>query len=402
MVELLITVSQPLAASPGLENLLKEHYEMPLAPDFGITLDAEQFEGRFLTLSKQLFASTEYAFDDVCTHVFAPQPGMAQFDHFFIRDDRSQLHLYYGTGDQRLQPAWHERVRARDWEGACAVACEPGNGHAVGKTLFDLKFKEHVFFPPQGRFDLASRCVCSLFRFGKKYGMLYDVRGGDQQNDVFIGMSLAWSDDLDRWELGPSNPVLAPPAWACKGSTCKDPHVMLFDGVYLIYYVVMDREGYCCIALATTDDWHNFCDEGCVFRAAPALRGTMGIESPCVVRRNDLWHLFFTYGPGVWHAIGRGPRSFVGKRDTPLGVGTGSYCIGPFHATEILEDDGQWWMTTDRKEETRRLNRLAGRLCYRGTYEDEKTLEEGMYLSQLVWNGDQPTLRRPVSDESRT
>lgn len=368
---------------------------MSLPTDFGITLTPDEFEERFVALHKQLFASTEYAFDDVCLHVLEPRPGMAQFDHSFIHDDQGNLHLYYGTGDQKLQPAWHERIRARDWEGANAGTCEPGNGHAVGRTLFDLEFKQHVFFEPQGRFDLASRGVCSLFRYGDKYGMLYDVRGADENDDLYIGMSLAWSGDLYNWELGETNPVLGPPGWACKGSTCKDPHVTCVDGMYLVYYIVMDREGYCAVALATTVDWETFTDEGCVFRTAPALRGTMGVESPGVIHRDGLWHLFFTYGLGLWHAVGRGPGSFVGKRDAPLGVGTGFYCMGPFHATETLQHDGRWWLTTDRKEETRRLNRVAGRLCYRSSYEDEKTLEEGMYLSEVVWRGDQPTLIKP-------
>jgi hypothetical protein len=71
--------------------------------------------------------------------------------------------------------------------------------------------------------------------------------------------------------------------------------------------------------------------------------------------------------------------------------------MGAFHATEVLQDAaGDWWLTTDRKEETRRLNRQAGRLCYRGSYEDEKTLEEGLYLSRLHWQGDQPILQRPA------
>jgi len=71
--------------------------------------------------------------------------------------------------------------------------------------------------------------------------------------------------------------------------------------------------------------------------------------------------------------------------------------MGHFHATEILQDnDGLWWMTTDHKEEARRLNRLAGRLCYRGSYEDEKVLEEGIYLSRIRWDGDQPILEKPT------
>ena len=33
-------------------------------------------------------------------------------------------------------------------------------------------------------------------------------------------------------------------------------------------------------------------------------------------------------------------------------------------------------------------------LCYRGSYADEKTLEDGLYLAEIVWKGDQPLLRK--------
>lgn len=170
---------------------------------------------------------------------------------------------------------------------------------------------------------------------------------------------------------------------------------MCVDELYLIYHIVMDRDGYCCVALATTDDWRTFNDEGSVFRTAPMLRGTLGVESPCVVRRDGIWHLFFTYGPGVWHTFSPSPRHFVHGREGEWNVGNGFYYLGPFHATEILEHDGKWWLTTTRKEESRRQNRLAGRLCYRGTYEDEKVLEEGLYLSSIIWEGDQPICQAP-------
>ena len=131
------------------------------------------------------------------------------------------------------------------------------------------------------------------------------------------------------------------------------------------------------MTLATTNDWEHFEDEGAVFQSAPMLRGTMGIESPAVVQRDGLWHLFFTYGPGLWHSVSPTPRTFVASRASAWDVGTGFYYMGPFHATEVLEDRGKWYLTTDRKEETRRLNRAQGRLCYRGSYEDEKTLGKG-------------------------
>ena len=362
---------------------------MALPEGFGVRLSPAEFEERFLRLHKQLFASTEFSFDDVATHVYAPPKGWFQVDHSVIRDGK-MWHVFYITGDLRRSEEWIRRYKAGDMEGANEVCLEPGNGHAVGTSLFNLTFKDNVFFEPQGRFDLASRGCCSLFRFEGRYGMLYDVRGED-----YIGMSLAWSDDLDSWDLDARNPILGPPSWAKKGSTAKDPHVMLVDGKFLIYYIVMDKRGYCTCTLASTAGWKTFADEGPVLQAPPMLRGTMGMESPFVLERNGLWHLFFTYGPGLWHAVSPSPVGFVVGRSTAWDVGTGYYYMGPFHATEILRDEGGWYLTTDRKEETRRLNRMEGRLCYRGSYEDEKTLEEGIYLARIEWKGDQPILVKP-------
>ena len=363
-----------------------------LPPDFGVTLAPDAFEDRFLAFHKQLFASAEFDFPAVTTHVYRPPPGMYQVDHSFWHDG-THWHLYYVTGDMRRTEEWIRRYRAGDMEGANEVCLEPGNGHAVGPTLFDLDFREHVFLPPQGRFDLASRGVCALFEYGGRYGMFYDVRG-----EAFIGMSLAWSTDLATWELDARNPVFTHPDWADPRGSCKDPHILKLGDTYLIYYVVMDRDGYCCVALASTEDWTTYTDRGCVLRAPPMLRGTMGIESPCVVHRDGIWHLFITYGPGLWHAISPRPGSFTARRGTSAwSVGTGFYYLGPFHATEIVRDPaGEWWLTTDRKEETRRLNRAAGRLCYRGSYADEKTLEEGIYLSHIRWDGDRPVLEKPA------
>ena len=79
------------------------------------------------------------------------------------------------------------------------------------------------------------------------------------------------------------------------------------------------------------------------------------------------------------------------KRHDALG-GTGLIVsVLPCHGD--LEHDGQWWMTTDRKEETRRLNRLAGRLCYCGRMSTRKRSKRECTYDRLVWHGDEPTLR---------
>jgi len=97
--------------------------------------------------------------------------------------------------------------------------------------------------------------------------MIYGVRG----KDGYVGFSLMWSDDLKQWTPEEGNPIFGPPDWALPGATCKDVHLQLHDGVWLLYYITMDREGYCCVALMSTTDWRSFEDHGCVFRSAPGL-----------------------------------------------------------------------------------------------------------------------------------
>ena len=364
---------------------------MALDPLFGVTVSDEAFGERFLALHKQLFASTEQEFNDVTTHIYTPPKGLFQVDHSFFHDG-ANWHFFYVTGDMTLSDIHTAAMAKADWETASKNTVEPGIGHAVGKTLFELEYKEMIKPPMQGDYDYITRSNGWVFRYGGRYGMIYGVRG----KEGVVGFSLMWSDDLETWTPGDDNPIFGPPDWAPQGTTCKDVHVIEHEGRFLLYYITGDHDGYCCIALKSTQDWAQFDDHGVVFRSAPMMRGTLGIESPLVIHRDGLWHLFFTYGIGLWHAVSPSPQSFVRARKHSFNVGSGFYLLGAFHATELVQDsDGNWWLTTDRKEETRALNRKAGRLCYRGSYEDEKTLEEGLYLSRIRWEGDQPILEKP-------
>lgn len=375
-------------SKPLNESCLRALESDILAP----TLSESEFADRFVALHKQLWCTEEALFDDVTTHAFTPPDGFYQVDHSFLHDG-TQWHLYYCTGDLRLAEEWNRYRRAGDWTNANRVCALPGNGHAAGRSLFDLRFVENVFLPSQGAFDLGSRDVCSLFQHGNAYGMLYDARGEGGEC-----MGLAWSDDLSRWTQVERNPILTPPSWSNRDGAFKDPHVMPWRGAFLIYVVCWETSGHPCVALFSTRDWVKFHDHGPIFRMTPALRGTFGIESPQVLCRDGLWHLFFTHGPGLWHAVAPSPTGFLeGNSGKATRVSRGAYLHSPFHATEMLQGkDGRWWLTTDRKEQTRRLNRGSGRMCYRGSYEDEKTLEEGLYVSEVTWEGDYPRLRKPV------
>ena len=221
--------------------------------------------------------------------------------------------------------------------------------------------------------------------------MLYEVRGegGDHQ-------SLAWSDDLDLWQQDASNPAFGLPSWGPNpGGAAQDVCVLRRPGgLYLIFFKSRADSGQVAVGLNVTRDFRTFVELGPVFRSPPMLRGTIGLESPCVIERDGMWHLFFTLGTGTWHAVSDRPTGFL-HSGSYWRVGTGSYLLGHFHAGEVFSHENRWFLSTTRKEQSRLENRRKGQLCYRGTYEDEIVLEEGVFLSSIEWNGDQPVLAKP-------
>ena len=369
---------------------------MALPPELGVSLTVEEYEDRFTALHKQLYATTEFAYNDVCELVYSPPSGRHHSDHAVIHDGEN-WHDLYNTGDMRFFEAFAAAHARREHEKAPQLqAVFEGIGHAVGPTLFDLKYQETISFPSQGRFDLWYRQHPALFRCERRWGMVYQVLGrGDP--GFTAGLSLAWSDDLWHWEPHPDNPIIVAPQWASTlvPTPIRDPFVVCVDGVYLIYSIVYDMHGDSAMALHSTTDWRTFSDEGAVLTAHISLRGTRSLESPVVFERNGIWHVFYTYGPGTYHAISRTPIRFD---DALLKAGkylTGSYFLGTFHAAEIFACDGDWWLSSDRKEEARRSNREAGRLVFHGTYGDEQATEEGLWLAHMRWDGDQPILEKP-------
>jgi hypothetical protein len=290
---------------------------------------------------------------------------------------------------------WVKHLNAEQFEQANEVAPECGFGHAVGPTLFDLTFHNNVCFEPQGRFDLASRGIPYVFRFKNRWGMLYEVRG-----EGGVHQSLAWSEDLFNWQPAPNNPAFSSPSWGPEKGPVEDTCIIERpDGTYLIYFKSRKADGYVSVGLNLTKDFKTFEEFGPVLYATPGLRGTIGLESPCVICRDSMWHLFYTLGTGIWHAVSDRPTDFIQGTSYWI-VGTGAYLLGHFHATEVFRSDNKWYLSTTRKEQSRLENRQKGQLCYRGTYEDEQVLEEGIYLSEICWDGDLPILKKPAKDDN--
>ena len=359
-------------------------------PDLQPTLAPGEFDERFLALHRQLFQTDEPDFYEVTTHVYRPPAPYHIADHQFLWDGR-RWHLLYVTGDISKIDAYRRHMEAGRLDEAAAESPEVGIGHARGESLGTLAFHRNLLLPAQGEFDKVTRGVPFCFRYGGRWGMLYEVRGegGDHQ-------SLAWSEDVEEWRQDAGNPAFGLPSWGPNpGGAAQDVCVLRRPGgLYLIFFKSRAGSGQVAVGLNATRDFRTFVELGPVFRSPPMLRGTIGLESPCVIERDGMWHLFFTLGPGTWHAVSDRPTGFL-QGGTYWRVGTGSYLLGHFHAGEVFSRDGRWFLSTTRKEQSRLENRRQGRLCYRGTYEDEIVLEEGVFLSGIEWDGDQPVLAKP-------
>jgi len=359
-------------------------------PVLSATLDDATWSRRLITLHQQLYASNEFGFDNIMTCVYRPPMGYVLADHSIVRGE-NEWHLFYVTGEIRYADEWIAAIRAGNFKYAQEVPYEVGDGHAVGPSLNHLEFKGLLLDKPQGDFGLGAQDGSHVNRIGDEYLDIYTSRGPDGQ-----ALCLARSRDLEHWEMDPSNPFWRPPAYAMPRGVCKSAHTIRHpvDPYYLIYYNLSLSEGATCVALLSTQDFKVFHDHGPVLKMTLQLRGTSGCESPCVVYRDGIWHLFFGCGTGMWHAVSNRPDNFMGAQGFRTVSAGGCYMLGPYHAAVMFQYGARWFLSTTRKEYQRRLNREAGVLKFRGSAADESSLLAGLFLCGVEWKGDQPLLRK--------
>ncbi|MBI4581375.1 MAG: hypothetical protein HY718_16860 [Planctomycetes bacterium] len=364
-----------------------------LAPPLSATVNAAEWAERLVILHRQLYASEEVDFDEVMTHVYAPPKGWWLADHCLVHDG-TDWHLYYVTGPFEYADEWIANLRAKRYAECRKTPYEMGDAHAAGPALNQLECRGLIMQEPQAEFGTLLQGTSNIARFEDHWVNVYTTRGPEGE-----ALALARSRDLHEWEYEPANPIWRPPDYARSGGSCKNAHIVRppADGRYLIYYCVSLNDGTCAVGLLSTQDFAGFADHGPVFKTSKQMRGTAGTESPTVVCRNGMWHLFVAFGPGYWHAVSPRPDDFLGRAGLDMedfwsasGAVRGSYFFGRFHCMELFEHAGQWWMTSTRKEYQRYLNRRAGILKYRGSAADEASLLPGLFLARVEWEGDRP------------
>jgi hypothetical protein len=325
------------------------------------------------------------------TFIYRAPQGYVTVDPSLVHDGK-QWHLFYVTGRIAFADIWIDAIRRGDFTSAAAHPYEEGEGHAVGERLFTLRYQNAMLTEPQGEFALGLQGDSAIVRHGNRWVDLYTTRGPEGQ-----AMCLAYSEDLNAWRLDPRNPILRAPAYALPRGKCGGAFILPYAGRYLIYYMLSAPGGLGGVALCSTDDFERYDDHGFVFLAPLQARGTRTVESPCVVYRDGLWHLFYGLGTGVWHVVSNRPDCFMADHHFLAASSISSYCLGPFHACRVYQDlDGRWFMISTPKEERRRQNRENGVITFRGSMQDESIMLEGVYICRVEWDNDYPVLTKWV------
>ena len=185
----------------------------------------------------------------------------------------------------------------------------PGNeiyfGHASTQDFTHWEVHDPVVLIRPGTWEGAHVWAPYILGWNETYVMAYT--GVNEHLSQNIG--LAFSDDLFLWERSDDNP-LSP----CKGkswsfwrmdgiASCRDPHLVEFEGRVYMSYTANTAQGATCIALASTSDLKSWTDHGPILIGPcagyePSLQGGHAqgsMESSNLIRKNDLWHLLFQW-----------------------------------------------------------------------------------------------------------
>ena len=216
------------------------------------------------------------------------KPGEYMKDFFFLKDGET-YHLIYNRGEAGPEQSWLVKGN------------EDSFGHATSTDLVNWEFHDPVMHADQGNWEelvISAPCIKKIDGVWK---MFYTGFAAKPKGYQAIGM--AESDDLVHWRKDPDNPIYEGPGWAYvrteKGHEgyydCRDPHVIEYEGRYLMYTSVLTNWNEGAIAIAKTTDFRNWTDCGWAFTEPKTNDHGFGRvpESPAVFER-DGWYYMLT------------------------------------------------------------------------------------------------------------
>ena len=191
-------------------------------------------------------------------------PGQPVLDHCVVQQD-SVYHLFYLRGNPAVNI-----------------------GHATTQDFVHWTLQPPVLQP--GSWDTLLWAPCLIHPSGQSWFMYYtgvNVAGAQQTG-------VAVSGNLTDWYKYP-DPVYHPDtSWAVWNSNTfchgRDPHVMLIDGTYYMFVTAQHEWYKGAVACATSTDLVHWTDQGYIY-----LHNSWHmLESVFILRRNGLYHMFFT------------------------------------------------------------------------------------------------------------
>lgn len=293
-------------------------------------------------------------------------PGRYVNDHCFVEADDHTLHLFHIVGPVG--------------KGCYDAGSEVSFGHATSRDLSEwtghddtlpadpclVHERHHVFAP----------FVCE---HDGGYFLFY---AGVNQDVRRESMCLARSPDLHRWQKHPYNPIFRPSRhWAEYGQNpvlwgcCRDPHILRHPEFGFILYFVTWLKDTCgqvvAIGAAVSDDLVSWQDAGPVLvRGFASGHSTTSMESPCVVERNGIYHLFYKHREETRLVMSDDPFRFSDKEDRWFSVA---------HAAEIFQSGESWYISS----------------CSRDTLDvrhERSDRTRGLFLASLDWSDETPTV----------
>lgn len=252
-------------------------------------MNSSEFE---TALAKARLTLYRYPEVDVLQHGFRPIGGMPA--DFCVVEHEHRYHFFYI--ERRL---------------AESTPFFPGHeiyfGHASTAGFSEWEVHEPVVLVRPGTWEGDHVWAPYVLPYRGTYIMAYTGVNGCLSQDI----GLASSDDLFEWkrfETNPISPAKDRPwsSWCEDGiASCRDPHMLEYDGRVWMTYTANSKKGASCIAMCSTADFTTWEDHGPILvgptggyemvtsRSNPFGKGRPQgqLESSCLLRRNGTWYL---------------------------------------------------------------------------------------------------------------
>lgn len=218
---------------------------------------------------------------------------------------------------------------------------------------------------------------------------------------LIAAAAVALCPSLGAQVLAPAgpNPMMYADSTRTGKPFAKDPHVVHFNGRYLMYYTVPPPKADPAvghgIAIAESKDLQNWKRIGEMVKKQ-ACEGK-GLCAPCALVRNDTVHLFYqTYGnfpkDSICHAWSTDGVNFTRNPSNPIFAPSGDWTVGRAIDAEVIEFNGKYFMYYASRDPEAKIQIMGVATAPLGTDFSKKDWTQAcdapILYPQLPWEGE--------------